>query len=219
MALRPLLVIFASTVLLSACGGKESGQTVAATPHLAESEVATQARGDGTLSLAGAQAMRVASADDLNRITQLAAAPAEPNHWYLVATCTFGASADGYWSNPVEHEIVRASGAAAAADLPRGECDPDAASPPSPPATGDPCIDSWNLWIVDAAAPYREAAAAARAAFAGKLDGRCLIALVAGKDAVTLTEEAGGKWTFLDSSNTAPDPNAVVHSDGTIAPD
>jgi len=219
MALRPLIAICASTVLLSACGGKESTPAVAATPHLAESEVATQARGDGTLALAWAQAMRVASAEDLNAIPQLSKAPAQANHWYLVATCSFGAAADGYWSNPVEHEIVRASGAATAADLPSGACDPDAASPPSPPATGDACIDSWNQWIVDATQPYREAAAAARAAFTGKLDGRCLIALIAGTTVVTLTEEAGGKWAFLDSSNTPPDPNAVVHADGTIAPD
>ena len=217
MTLRPLLAICASTVLLSACGGKEP--TPPATPHLAESEVATQARGDGTLALAWAQAMRVASADDLNRIGQLAKAPAQADHWYLVATCSFGATAAGYWSNPVEHEIVPARGTAAAADLPSGACDPDAASPPPPPATGDPCIDSWNLWIVDATAPYREAAAAARGAFSGRLAGRCLIALVAGDDVVTLTEEPGGSWTFLDSSNSAPDPNAVVHADGTIAPD
>jgi hypothetical protein len=219
MDLRPLIAICASTVLLSACGGKESTPPAAATPHLAESEVATQARGEGTLALAWAQAMRVASAEDLNGIAQLANAPSQANHWYLVATCSFGAAADGYWSNPVEHEVVPARGSAAAADLPSGACDPDAASPPPPPATGDPCIDSWNLWIVDATAPYREAAAAARAAFTGKLDGHCLIALIAGTDSVTLTEEPGGRWTFLDSNNTPPDPNAVVHADGTIAPD
>src|SRR5919197_5743530 len=110
MALRPLVLICASSLLLSACGGKESAPP-AATPHLAESEVATQARGDGTLALAWAQALRVASAEDLNGIAQLSKAPAQPNHWFLVATCSFGAAADGYWSNPVEHEIVRARGA------------------------------------------------------------------------------------------------------------
>jgi hypothetical protein len=220
MALRPLIAVAALALLAAGCGGNSAAPPAAATPHLAESEVATQARGDGTLALAWAQALRVASASDLGGISRGAAAPAtDARRWYLVATCSFGASAGGYWSNPVDHEVVDATGDAAPADLPSGACDPDAASPPAPPATGDACIDSWNLWIVDATAPFREAAAGAKAAFTARLDGRCLVVLIAGRETVTLTEEPGGAWTFLDSSTSPPDPNAVVHADGTIAPD
>jgi hypothetical protein len=219
MALRPALLLCALALVVPGCGSGGDEAPVLATPHLAEGEVATQARGDGNLQLAWAKALRVASAADLTKIALEADADASrPNDWYLVQTCSFGASAGGYWSNPVDHRVVSASGNAQPADLPAGACDPDAGSPPPPRATGDACIDSWNMWIVSASAPFRQAASAATEAFTGRLDGRCLVVLIADTSAVDLTEEANGAWTFLDANQTPPGPNAVVHGDGTIAP-
>jgi hypothetical protein len=219
MVLRPALLLCALALLAPGCGSGGEAAPAVATPHLAEGEVATRARGDTNLQLAWAKALRVASAADLTKVALLADADvSRPNDWYLVQTCSFGANAGGYWSNPVDHRVVTATGDAAPADLPAGACDPDAGSPPPPRATGDPCVDSWNMWIVTASAPFRQAASAATEAFTSRLDGRCLIVLIADSGAVDLTEEAGGSWSFLDANQTPPDPNAVVHGDGTIAP-
>jgi hypothetical protein len=185
---------------------------------MAENAVVDLARGAGgdDLQLAWVKALRIASGPELSQF-KLATTDAEARDWYLVEGCSFGGGAKGYWANPVAHRIVGVD--AADARLVGGStCDANAAFPPPAKATGDECIDSWNLWIGKAPIAFRAAAAAARHAFAGRLDGRCIVVLQSGDKGVTLMEGAGESWSVFDTTAAPADPNAVVHADGTLAP-
>ena len=216
MALRPLSVLGLLVLVLACagCGGSSSSAPPVATPHLAETEVVSAARsGGGDLQLAWAKALRVATAADASEFELRAHAddqPSQPQDWYLVQACSFGGSAHAYWSNPVAHRVVGAPAGG-------GSCDANAAWPPPAPPTGNECMDSWNAWIGHAPLNYRSAAAAAREAFAGRLDGKCIVVLSSDGEGVTLMQGPTG-WALFDNSATPASPNAIVHADGTIEP-
>jgi hypothetical protein len=220
VTLRLALVLALLALLAAGCGtGGGGGAAVPAapgqaTPHLAETEVVDVARGHSDdLQLAWVKALRVASATELNRLMTV-----DTTHspdWFLVQTCSFQGSAKGYWANPVVHKVIGADDAGAADPI-RGSCDANAAWPPPAKPTGDECMDGWNAWIQHAPIAYRAAAAAAKEAFAGRLDNRCIVVLRNGDQGVTLMEGAGGAWSVFDTNAAPADPNARVNADGTI---
>jgi len=218
MALRPPILLLALALLGAGCGGRGGASAPApapgqGTPHLAETEVVDVARGhSGDLELAWVKALRVASATELNKLT--AADTSQSQDWYLVQTCSFQGSAKGYWANPIDHKVVGADDTGS--DPAGGSCDANAAWPPPARPTGDECMDSWNAWIQHAPIAFRAAAAAAKDAYAGKLDDRCIVVLHDGDDGVTLMEGAGDAWTVFDTNAAPADSNARVDADGTI---
>jgi hypothetical protein len=220
VALRPsLLGVPALVLALAGCGGGGSSAPAAPpSPHQAESAVVDLARGStggDDLQLAWVKALRIASGPELSQF-KLDATDARADDWYLVQGCSFGGGNRGYWANPVAHRVVGVD--AGDASLVGGShCDVNAAFPPPAKATGDECMDSWNAWIAHAPIAFRAAAAAARHAFAGKLDNRCIVVLQQGDEGVTLMEGAGESWSIFDTTATPADPNAVVHADGTLA--
>jgi hypothetical protein len=218
MALRPALALAALALLCSACGAQEAAPP-SATAHLAENEIAYRngGRPGNELSLAWSKALRTATSSELTAFAP-GTADAEVRDWFLVQTCSFGGNGGGYWVNPVAHRVLGAT-SAAPADLPVGGCDPGAGAPAVAQSTGDACMDAWNEWIRRATVPYRSAAARAREAYVGRLDGRCLVVLEANGEGVILTQGDGTDWTFLDADHDPPSSNALVRADGTLGPD
>jgi hypothetical protein len=222
MGLRPVSCLCACAcalvLLATGCGGTGGGPSapVAATPHLAETEVVSGARGGtgtgaggGELQFAWAKAMRIAEGPDLSAF-ELTKTDAQPSDWYLVQACSFGGGAHDYWSNPVAHKVVPT-------EQHGGTCDPSAAWPPPAASTGDDCIDGWNSWIQHATIAVRSAAAAGHDAFAGRIDNRCMVILVKDGQGISLMQEAGGAWSIFDTDHNPPNTNAVVTADGTLA--
>jgi peptidyl-prolyl cis-trans isomerase C len=94
-------------------------------------------------------------------------------------------------------------------------------STPTPPATGDPCIDSWNAWITGVGGSYAHAVLQANIALIGPSStGLCILQLgqrtsLAG---VEFDQNASGQWSHVPSSGGPGAGDAAINPNATLTP-